>query len=230
MLAERESRICTSMYSSGLFPISSGIITWNMHDGEPTTCTKFINLHKKSRQNLRQQICRKAPFTSIQSDPDQNQAWPGCVGKKWWDKIRNRTLFIVPQWMGHSIWLSIPSCQWSHIRLWSYMMNTVPSDNKTPNGRIKCDSHHETKSTLLALLQTRSHKGNLNWSVDKINWICLWTGSCCQSKIEESRFQSWIASNTYLTSWCIPDASAAAWTKDGEKMCYLLYPCFGRSR
>ena len=29
------------------FLISSGIITWNMHNGEPTTCIKFINLHKK---------------------------------------------------------------------------------------------------------------------------------------------------------------------------------------
>ena len=37
---------------SGFFLISSGTIMWNMHDGEPTACIKFINLHKKSRQNL----------------------------------------------------------------------------------------------------------------------------------------------------------------------------------
>ena len=87
ILADRESRICTSMYSNGLFLISSGTIMWNMHDGEPTTCIKFINLHKKSRQSLGQQICRKALFTSIQLDPDHNQWWLGCVGTKWCDEL-----------------------------------------------------------------------------------------------------------------------------------------------
>ena len=37
--------------------------------GKPTTCIKFINLHKKSRQNLRKQICHKALFASMLSDP-----------------------------------------------------------------------------------------------------------------------------------------------------------------
>ena len=101
------------------FPISSGIITWNMHDGEPTTCIKSINLHKKSRQSLRQQICRKVLFASIQSDPDQNQEWLGCVGSKWWDKFSTKNLSIGHQWMGHVLWLSIPSCKWSYTRLWS---------------------------------------------------------------------------------------------------------------
>ena len=87
ILAQRESRICTSMYSSGLFLISSGTISWNMHHGEPTTCIKFINFHKKSRQNLRQQICRKVLFKSIQLDLDQNQGWLGCVGTKWCDEF-----------------------------------------------------------------------------------------------------------------------------------------------
>ena len=32
------------------------------------------------------------------------------------------------------------------------MMNTSPTDNKTPKGGIKCDSHHVTESTLLAVL------------------------------------------------------------------------------
>ena len=67
------------------FPISSGTITGNMPDGEPTTCIKFNNLHKNSRQSLRQQICHKALFVAIQSDPDQQQL--GCVGTKWWDKF-----------------------------------------------------------------------------------------------------------------------------------------------
>ena len=50
-----------------------------MHDGEPTACIKFINLHKKAGQNLRQQICRKALFASILSDPDQNQEGLGAL-------------------------------------------------------------------------------------------------------------------------------------------------------
>ena len=49
---------------------------------------KFINPHKKSRQSLRQKICRKALFTSLQSDPDQNQEWLVWVVTKWWDKFR----------------------------------------------------------------------------------------------------------------------------------------------
>ena len=54
--------------------------------------------------------------------------------------------------MGHILRLSIPSCQWNHNRLWFYMMNTAPNYNKTPKGRIKRDSHHETENTLLAVL------------------------------------------------------------------------------
>ena len=95
ILAERESRICTSIYSSGLFPISSSKLTWNMHDGEPTTCTKFINLHKKSRQSWRQQICRKALFTSIQSDPHQKREWLGCVGTNKSDEINSESQIYV---------------------------------------------------------------------------------------------------------------------------------------
>ena len=55
---------------------------------ETSSCIKFINLHKKFRQSLRQQICRKALFTSIQSDPDQNHEWLEWVGTMWWDKFR----------------------------------------------------------------------------------------------------------------------------------------------
>ena len=87
IVAERESRICTFMYSSGFLPISSNIIKWNMLNGEPTACMKLINLHKKSRQRLRQQICRKALFGSIQSDVNQNQEWLGCIGTNWWDNF-----------------------------------------------------------------------------------------------------------------------------------------------
>ena len=123
--------------------------------------------------------------------------------------------------MGHILWLSIPSCQWGDNLLWSYMINTAPTDNKTPKGRIKCDSHHETKSSLLtillpskltthrhySLLQTRSwsYKQSklISWQLRKnykINWICLWTISCCQSKREESRvFRAELPRKIYLT-------------------------------
>ena len=87
IFAERGSRICTSMYSTGFLLISSDTITWNMPDGEPTACIKFTNLHKISRQRLRQQICRKVLLASIQSDPDQNQEWLGGINTKWWDKF-----------------------------------------------------------------------------------------------------------------------------------------------
>ena len=60
---------------SGFFLISSGTIMWNMHDEEPTTYIKFINLHKNSRQNLMQQIYHKAHFASILSDQDQTKWW-----------------------------------------------------------------------------------------------------------------------------------------------------------
>ena len=33
-----------------------------------------------------------------------------------------------------------------------YMMNTAPTDNKTPKGRFKRESHHEIENTLLAVL------------------------------------------------------------------------------
>ena len=112
-------------------------------------CIKFINLHKKSRQSLRQQICRKALFTSIQSDSDQNQEWLMCVGTKW--SIQNRKHLIGLQWMGHILWLSIPSCHWSYTRLGTYEYSTNRQPN-TPKGRIKCCSHHESESTLLAVL------------------------------------------------------------------------------
>ena len=85
ILAERGSRICTSMYSSGILPIPSDTIMWNMPNGEPTDYRKFTNLHKKSRQILRQQICHKALFASIKSDPDPNQEWLGRIGTKWGD-------------------------------------------------------------------------------------------------------------------------------------------------
>ena len=145
--------ICTSMYSSGLFLISSGTIAWNMHDGEPTTCIKFVNLHKKSRQCLRQQICPKALIISIQLDPDHNQGRLGCVGKKWCDEL-GITNFHWPSVDGpHPLTFDpILSMKLKSSLFLNNMMTTAPTVNKTPKGRIKCDSHHESESTLFAIL------------------------------------------------------------------------------
>ena len=63
-----------------------------MHDGESITCLKFINLHKKFRQNLRQQICRKALFASILSDPDQNSGSPTSFDI--WSRIANEAIIV----------------------------------------------------------------------------------------------------------------------------------------
>ena len=61
-----ESRMSTSMYSSGFCLISSNTVMWNIYDGEWSTWIKFIKLHMKSRQSLGQRICREVLFTSIQ--------------------------------------------------------------------------------------------------------------------------------------------------------------------
>ena len=50
----------------------------------------LYEIHQTSQEiqtSLRHQICRNALFTSIQSDPDQNQEWLGWVGTKWLDKF-----------------------------------------------------------------------------------------------------------------------------------------------
>ena len=44
--------------------------------------------------------------------------------------------------MGHTLWLSIPSCQWSQNGLWFNMMSASPTYNKTYKYIIKCDSHY----------------------------------------------------------------------------------------
>ena len=59
-----------------------------------------------------------------------------------------------------------------------------------------------------------------------IRWIgYFWTRNCCQSKIEESRFQSCIASKyIFDLHVCTPGPNAGAWLKDRERTCYLLCP------
>ena len=167
-----------------------------MHDGEPTTCIKFVILQKKSRQNLRQQIWCKALFVSILSDPDQNHECLGALGQSD-DRIKinsesqtfHRPSVDRPRPLTFDLILSM-----KYNSLWSrniYMMNTAPTDNKAPKGRIKYVSHYETETLywqfcwyLMCCQLSKKYK---------INWIGLWTRSCCQSKRQESRFQSWIA-------------------------------------
>ena len=220
IFAERDSRICTSMFSTGILLISSDTIMGNMPDGEPTACIKFTNLHMISRQRLRQQICRKMLFASIQSDPDQNQEWLGGHRYKVMRQIRNHKLFISPLRMGHVLWLLTPSCQWIYNHIWSRNMWCIQHPQTTKSLRVEWNLTHIMRARTLywqfcwylvhskpttyrhyKLLRTRtwSHRQLklISWQLRKkykINWLRLWTRSCCQSKREESRFQSWIAS------------------------------------
>ena len=149
ILAERESRICSFVYSNGLFLISFGTIAWNMHDGEPTTCIKFINLQKKSRQSLRQQIFRKALFNSIRPRSQTVKAWVRWYKVMWW--IRNHKLSIGPQWIGHILWLSIPSCQWSYNRLCSWTILWLQHPMTTKRLRVELNVIHIMRARALYL-------------------------------------------------------------------------------
>ena len=130
---------------SRFFLISSGTITWNKHDGEPITRIKFINLHNKSRQKLRQQICRKALFASILSDPDQNQEWVGCVGTKWRldkDKFWIIKFSSVLSSSPTSFWHLISVCQWSYNSLWSRHMCWIQHQLTTKLLRVERNISH----------------------------------------------------------------------------------------
>ena len=133
--------------------------------------------------------------------------------------IRNQELFIGPQWIEHVLWHSISSWQWSYNSLWSrreHMMHIAPTDKKAPKGRMKYVSHHESETLhwqfcwylVPSKLTTHRHCRLLwtrSWSHNqskfmccqlskkyKINWIGLWTISCCQSMRQNSDFQSWM--------------------------------------
>ena len=197
---------------SGFFLISSGTITWNMHDGEPTNCMKFTNLHKKSRQNLRQQICRKAIKTRnglgtlAQSDDKiKINSESQTFHRPSVDRPRPLTFDLI-----------LPNEAIIVFGLGTYD-KTAPSDNKAPKGRMKYVSYYQSETLYwqfcwylvpskltthrhYRLLWTRSwsHKqSKLMWCLlskkYKINWICLWTRRCCQSKRQQSRLQSWMA-------------------------------------
>ena len=177
-----------------------------MHDGEPTTCIKFINLYKKSRQNLRQQICRKPLFTSTQSDPDRNQEWLGCVGTKWrkdkfgitnfslalfdiWSHIANEAMIVFGLglwWIQHPLTTKHLKVEWnmSHIMRAKHLIGSFAKLTTHRHCRLlwtKSWSHKQSK--LMCCQLSKKYK---------INWVCLWTRSCCQWKKQESPLQSWI--------------------------------------
>ena len=119
--------------------LSPGTITWNMRDGEPTTCIQFINLHKKSRQNLRQQLCR----ASILSDPYQNQEWLALVQSD--DKIKINSesqTFHRPSVDRPRLWHSIPYCQWSYNSLWSQNIWWIQHPLTTKHLRVEWNMSH----------------------------------------------------------------------------------------
>ena len=102
-------------------------------------------------------------------------------------------------------------------------MTTAPSDNKTPKGRIKCDSHHESVSSLLAVcwdlvpsnLTTHRHYRLLRtrgWWHRQSKLICWqlmesirWSGYVYGQEIVASRreksaiFRAELPQNKYLT-------------------------------
>ena len=113
------------------------------------------------------------------------------------------------------IWLSIPSCQWSHNPLWFYMMNTAPTDNKRL--RVDLNVNHIMRSRTLYwqfcwdlvpskltthrnwLLRTRSwsHRQfqSIFWQLRKkyqINWICLWTRRELFSEMNCLKINFWL--------------------------------------
>ena len=128
-------------------------------------------------------------------------------------------------------------------------MNTAPTDNKAPKRRLKYVSHYESETLYwqfcwylvpskltthrhCRLLSTRSwsHKQSKLMCCQlskkyKIKWIGLWTRSCCQSKRQASRFQSWIAFKKHLTyasliQMRLPDSRI--W-KEQRHICWFIH-------
>ena len=83
-------------------------------------------------------------------------------------------------------------------------MNTVPTDNKTPKGRIKRDWHHETLYWHFCG-QGVGHTSNLNWSVDSWEKSMRSIGYVCGQEVVVSRkekravFRAGSPQNKYLT-------------------------------
>ena len=187
-----------------------------MQDGEPTTCIKFINLHKKSRQSLGKQICFKALFISIQSDPDQNQEWLGCVGTNWWDKFGiTNFLLALSGWatpfdfrsnLVNEAIIVFGLIWWMHHPLTTKQLSIELNVTHIMGPRalywqfcwdlVLSKAHRHYK-----LLHTRSwsHRQSklICWQLSKkytINWIRLWTKNCCQWNRGASRLKSSVAS------------------------------------
>ena len=153
ILAERESRICTLMYSSGFLPISSNIIKWNILNGEPTVCMKLINLHKNPDRDWGSKFVVKRSLDQFNQTQIRTRNGSGALVQS--DEINSESqTFHRPSVDGPRPLTFDPILP---IKLYSSLVservvNTAPTDNKTPRGRIKCDSHNESESTLLAVL------------------------------------------------------------------------------
>ena len=213
-----------------------------MPNGEPNDCMKFTNLHKKSRQILRQQICHKALFASIQSDPDPNQEWLGRIGAKWGDKfgITNFTSALG----GWATSFDFRSCQWSYNHLWSRNMWWIQHQQTTKCLRVEWNVTHimrvrelywqfcwylvHSKPTThrhYRLLRTRTSHRQLKLISRqcKINWIRLWTRSWRQPFSELNCLK--------LNIWLMhPWSKCSGLTQVQGKNMLLVVPCFGRSR
>ena len=93
--------------------ISSNTITRNMPDAEQTVCMKFINFRKKPDRDWGSKfVIRYSLHKFNQPRSEPRMAW--VLWYKVMGYIRNHKLFISPTRMGHVLWLSIPSCQWSY--------------------------------------------------------------------------------------------------------------------
>ena len=122
-----------------------------------TNCLCEINQSpQKIQHRLRQQICRKALFGSIQSDNQTRIRTRNALGALVRsDEINSESqTFHQPSADGPRPLTFDPILP---MKLYSSLvsepvMNTAPTDNKTPRGRMKCDSHHESDRTLLAVL------------------------------------------------------------------------------
>ena len=147
-----------------------------------------------------------------------------CWDESIWPEHQARTV-MSSQWIRHC---STSWCSSNWQMLWAslvleHMMNKAPSDSKTPEGRIKCDTQHETESTLLAvylrfgvskLMTTDTtdycklgigHAGKRNWSVDSWGKSIRSSGYVCGQEVVASRreksaiFRAELPQNKYLT-------------------------------
>ena len=134
----------------------------------------------------------------------------------WW--IRNHKLFIGPQWMGHILWLSIPSCQWRYNGLcswtiwWLQHLLTTKRLSVELNARaLYLQFSWELVPSKLTPTDTTDycrqgfgHTGNRNCSVDSRRKSIWSTGYVCGVAVASRRenravFGAELSQNKYLT-------------------------------